>query len=77
MGDSEAEPTVPPPIDFEREALEQEEQRPKVVARDPVCGMDVDPEGANAHSVYRGTKYYFCTSTCKMQFDADPVSYVG
>jgi YHS domain-containing protein len=74
MGDAEAEPIPPEPLDYDPR---EDEQRPKIVARDPVCGMDVDPEGAPARSLYRGTSYYFCTLTCKAEFDLDPSRYVG
>lgn len=74
MGDAEAEVVPTPPIDFDPA---NEEGRPKIVARDPVCGMDVDPEGAAARSVFRGTAYYFCTETCKADFDLAPSRYVG
>jgi Cu+-exporting ATPase len=30
------------------------------VARDPVCGMNVDPATAAATSELGGTTYYFC-----------------
>jgi YHS domain-containing protein len=48
-----------------------------VLSRDPVCGTDVDPEGAPARSVHRGIVYFFCTSTCRIEFEADPTRYVG
>ncbi len=45
--------------------------------KDPVCGMQVDPDTAPANSEYQGTVYYFCAEACKSQFDADPGKYVG
>jgi YHS domain-containing protein len=45
--------------------------------KDPVCGMEVDPETAPAKSEQEGTTYYFCAEACKAQFDADPGKYVG
>lgn len=45
--------------------------------KDPVCGMQVDPDAAPAKSEYQGTAYYFCAEVCKNQFDADPEKYVG
>lgn len=48
-------------------------------ARDPVCGMDVDPKAAKAAgrtSEHGGTTYYFCADDCKKQFDAEPTKYV-
>ena len=45
--------------------------------KDPVCGMEVDPETAAAKSEHKGTAYYFCAEACKSQFDADPAKYAG
>jgi Cu+-exporting ATPase len=46
-------------------------------AKDPVCGMEVDPERAAATSDYQGKTYYFCSAGCKQAFDQDPQRYVG
>ena len=43
--------------------------------RDPVCGMDVDPDEAAAQSEYQGETYYFCCNECKQRFDKDPKSF--
>jgi len=45
--------------------------------KDPVCGMDIDPESAAGKSEYKGKTYYFCGSTCKEQFEANPEKYVA
>jgi len=42
---------------------------------DVVCGMKVDPANAPAKSQYNGQTYYFCSTECKKQFDADPQRY--
>jgi len=42
------------------------------MAKDPVCGMDVDPKEAAGRTVYKGKTYYFCSSSCKDSFDGDP-----
>lgn len=47
------------------------------MARDPVCGMDVDPQRPAATSDYQGQTYYFCSMSDKQQFDQDPQRYVG
>ncbi len=47
------------------------------MAKDPVCGMDVDPEKAAATSVHQGTTYYFCAPGCKKAFDQNPGEYLG
>ncbi len=47
------------------------------MARDPVCGMDVDGSSAAATAQYRGDTYYFCVEECKRKFVADPEKYVS
>lgn len=47
------------------------------MARDPVCGMEVDEKAALATSEYKGGTYYFCAPGCKKAFDADPEKYVA
>ena len=42
------------------------------MAKDPVCGMDVDPKTAAGKSEYKGQTYYFCSAGCKRSFDKDP-----
>ncbi|HEX9092101.1 MAG TPA: condensation domain-containing protein, partial [Anaerolineales bacterium] len=44
-------------------------------AKDPVCGMGIDPQTAYAMRVHKGHKYYFDSVTCVEQFDADPYRY--
>jgi len=46
------------------------------VQKDPVCGMQVDPQKAAGKSEYEGKTYYFCSAGCKMKFDAKPAQYV-
>jgi YHS domain-containing protein len=48
------------------------------MAKDPVCGMDVNPEVATAQglsSQHEGETYYFCGRGCKLDFDEDPARY--
>jgi len=45
--------------------------------KDPVCGMDVTYETAQARTEYDGQTYYFCSIDCKETFDQDPVKYVA
>jgi YHS domain-containing protein len=47
------------------------------VAKDPVCGMDVDEKTAPAKSEYKGKTYYFCALGCKREFDKNPEKFVG
>ncbi len=45
------------------------------MAKDPVCGMDVK-EDSEFKSEYNGITYYFCSESCKKQFDSNPRKYV-
>ena len=45
--------------------------------KDPVCGMDVDPQTAKQSSRLRDRLYYFCSASCKTKFDADPGRYLS
>ncbi|HWS71517.1 MAG TPA: heavy metal translocating P-type ATPase, partial [Thermoanaerobaculia bacterium] len=40
------------------------------MARDPVCGMTVDPAHAAGVSTVAGETFYFCSLGCKKKFDA-------
>lgn len=46
------------------------------MARDPVCGMQVDEKKAAGKSEYKGTTYYFCSLGCKSAFDKEPQKYI-
>ena len=46
------------------------------MARDPVCGMDVNQNTAPAESDYQGQHYYFCGEGCKNEFERQPQQYV-
>jgi YHS domain-containing protein len=48
-----------------------------ILAKDPVCNMNVDEKRAAATSVYKGTTYYFCAKSCKGKFDKEPEKYVS
>jgi YHS domain-containing protein len=47
------------------------------MAKDPVCGMEVDPDRAAATAEYQGETYYFCSPGCKAAFEKEPEKYVG
>lgn len=46
------------------------------MAKDPVCGMEVDERKAAAKSEYKGKTYYFCALGCKQAFDENPQKYL-
>src|SRR4051812_47744475 len=45
-------------------------------AKDPVCGMTVDPERTPHRHVHRGQSHFFCSSGCRTKFAADPAKYL-
>ena len=45
------------------------------MAKDPVCGMQVDEANARWKSDYLGTTYSFCGPGCKQAFDRNPAKY--
>ncbi len=47
------------------------------MAKDPVCGMDVDEKTAAGKSEYQGKTYYFCSTGCKREFDKNPEKYAS
>jgi len=47
------------------------------LAKDPVCGMEVDEKKAKYTSRYMGKTYYFCCEMCKATFDRDPAKYTS
>lgn len=47
------------------------------MAKDPVCGMEIDEKSAAGKTEYQGKTYYFCSPGCKKAFDKEPEKYVG
>lgn len=45
-------------------------------AKDPVCGMSVDPNKTKSASVHQGVTYYFCSSSCRDKFEKNPAQYI-
>lgn len=45
------------------------------MATDPVCGMEIEEDEAEARSEYEGKTFYFCSVSCKEQFDSDPEAF--
>jgi Cu+-exporting ATPase len=46
------------------------------IAKDPVCGMDVDPATAQHKAEHDGQMYYFCSRGCMLDFQDDPQKYL-
>lgn len=45
-------------------------------AKDPVCGMMVDPHTTEHKAEHGGRPYYFCSAGCRSKFLADPDRYL-
>src|SRR6185437_135026 len=45
-------------------------------AKDPVCGMTVDPAKAKATAEHAGQNYYFCCAGCAQKFQSNPEQYL-
>lgn len=46
------------------------------MAKDPVCGMAVDPSTARQKAEHNGKTYYFCGPGCRRAFEADPRTFL-
>jgi len=68
----EGTPAMPQPAKPVEQDLKGGEE---AMERDPVCRMDVVPEHAAGTSEYQGQTYYFCSPSCKQQFDRQPERY--
>ena len=44
--------------------------------KDPVCGMTVDPHTAKHRLEHHGHPFYFCSSGCRIKFEAEPERYL-
>lgn len=68
-----------PPAEWNSELLKKEFFKGKgviEVAKDPVCGMEVDEKKAAGKSEHMGKTYYFCAPGCKKVFDENPEKYI-
>jgi len=45
------------------------------MAKDLVCGMEVDKETAKYKTEHKGKTYYFCAPGCKKAFETNPQKY--
>ena len=50
---------------------------PPTIERDPVCGMNVNPQTAKHSFSQAGKTYYFCCPSCLEKFKADPPKYLN
>lgn len=47
------------------------------MAKDPVCGMQVDEKKATATVSHGGKTYYFCSAGCRASFEKMPEKYAA
>ena len=46
------------------------------IVKDPVCGMDVDPQKTEHHFTFDERDYHFCSEKCLHKFEAEPKKYL-
>ncbi len=46
------------------------------MAKDPICGMEVDEKTDKFKTEHMGKTYYFCAPGCKAAFEMNPHKYV-
>ena len=47
------------------------------IAKDPVCGMEVDTATSLLSYEYEGTTYWFCGKGCLLEFRDDPDRFLA
>ena len=52
------------------------ETTPLLMAKDPVCGMSVDPAKARGNAHHLGVSYCFCSPGCMHRFISDPAKFI-
>lgn len=45
------------------------------MVKDPVCGMEVDKATTPWKAKVGSKEYFFCSDTCRRDFEAEPVKY--
>jgi Cu(I)/Ag(I) efflux system membrane fusion protein len=67
-------PATPVAMAEKHEAMEMHEKHGAV--KDLICGMDVDPNSPHTlKAQHDGKTYYFCSDSCKKNFEANPGQY--
>ncbi len=64
-------------LDKFRSAPEKYLAKTQPAAKDPVCGMTVDPQTAKFRHEHQDTTYYFCAQGCLDKFRAAPEKYLA
>ncbi|MBN4075726.1 MAG: copper-translocating P-type ATPase [SAR86 cluster bacterium] len=47
-----------------------------MTVKDPVCGMDVNPDNTKHHHQHAGMSFHFCSEHCLKKFKLEPVKYL-
>src|SRR5208337_308215 len=55
----------------------QENRIIDISAKDPVCGMAVDPAQSRGKAQHEGQTYYFCSPGCMHKFVSSPAKYLS
>ena len=46
-----------------------------MTVKDPVCNMEIEEGDAVGSAEHEGKTFYFCSTDCKEEFEADPSAY--
>ncbi len=68
-------PATAPKVEVREQKTQKEEAMATV--KDPVCGMDIDPNNAAATEEHQDKTYHFCSAACHDKFKAEPPRYVA
>ena len=60
---------------YEPKGVEPKEEKRTV--KDPVCGMELEPEMAYSKTEYAGNTFYFCSKQCEEEFKKNPEKYAS
>lgn len=47
------------------------------MAKDPVCGMEVEEKRESLKKEHQGKTYFFCSLICHEQFEDDPNKFIS
>ncbi len=61
---------------MEKEIIPVTLDKAATTVKDPVCGMDVDPQATKHTSEHQGRTYCFCSLMCRKAFEDDPEHYL-
>jgi len=47
------------------------------MAKDPVCGMEIEKDIAKGSVEHMGKTFFFCSEECKNKFEKEPMKYMN